>query len=235
MKRNIFLLFLVPMLFLSACSAKDQVTAPTNGETTNPNPDPEFTSGQPANPTTPETSLKDPIPAPADSAQYRGTVEEVSSENGETRVVLKQAKGTNFGSEQLACIFNSSTKANFDPASLKIGTDYIEVYYGAALSTSATPNQVTVLVSNLLLPAETSIFNGTVIEITEISTTDGTIKVASLDRREEVVFRYNSESKIYLTLKDLKAGDMVNIYFPGVMAMSMPPQATILELRIYAE
>lgn len=179
------------------------------------------------------SSSTTPVPAPADTALYRGTVTHMETTDEGTLLTLQQVPGTNFGIGSLVAVLNSDTRTNYEIARLEQGS-YVEVYYGAELS-GTLPDRVRAIASNLLPPAEASVHNGTLQEIT--LNEDGTARllVASLNGNGDTLFLVNDESQVYVNLESLAIGDKLNILTNGTSADSLPPQATALELRLYAE
>lgn len=171
-----------------------------------------------------------PVPAPADTALYRGTVQSIVQDEEGTLVVLRQEPGTNFGAPELSALITEDTQSNFEVQQLKTG-DYVEIYYGATEG-GGVPTLVEAVAANQLAPAVASLHNGTVVEAT--LNDDGTARllVRALNSEKETLYHITAETQVYLSLKALKPGDQVSILTNGIEANSLPPQATALEVRI---
>ncbi len=176
----------------------------------------------------PAASSVDPeagyIEPPMDTAMYRGVIESISEEGGNTILQLKQVDGTDFGAPELKAVINADSKMSVKISELEVG-NYVEVYFGGVIS-----EQVNVIVLNKLTDAELSVFTGKVSELNQESDTSGSMMVTAADERE-ILFSYDESTKLYLNIPDLKDGDTVNIFFSGATTMSIPPQAFAMEIR----
>lgn len=181
---------------------------------------------------------------PADAAMYRGEIEAKESKDGHTQLLLRQAEGTDFGYPTLFVNITGDTRIGSGDSSdtaTEIEAfnegDYVEVFYGAALDGSAA-DTVDAITLKKLPPAETCLFNGTIVSITPEEDDDGddqegSMVIAPLNSGDETVFHYDSSTQFYLNFEELKPGDQLNIYFNGAVALSLPPQAFAIEVRPY--
>lgn len=173
------------------------------------------------------------VPIPADTALYRGTVQSLSPGEGETLVELEQVKGTNFGAPSVTVALTADTLCDFNPAELAEG-DYLEIAYGGWVGDGL--EQVTAVTAARLAPADLSVYNGTLQEIRPPKDgEDGTMLLTALEGTGDILFHLGGETQLYLDVDSLQAGDQINVYFSGATTRSIPPQATALEVRRYAE
>lgn len=175
------------------------------------------------------------MPAPADAALYRGVVGDITPGDEDSLTIeIAQPVGVNYSMPKLTVVVNKNTSAGFDTAGIKQG-DYVEVYYGPA--GEQAPESVDAIVINRLAPAEVSVFNGTVKEITpdENDENSGDILLESLDDQSETIFHYSDETQFYLDFATLEVGTKLNIHHSGATTRSIPPQGNALEVRSYFE
>ncbi|MDL2236944.1 hypothetical protein LJC56_03825 [Christensenellaceae bacterium OttesenSCG-928-K19] len=174
-------------------------------------------------------SIEGYVEPPADTAQYRGEIAAVAVENGETVLTLKQVEGTDFGTSELRVAVTGDTQSSADISTLMQG-DYVEVWYGGGQQEVEDA-----LVLNLLPVAQSSVFNGTLVELVQQDDSSGSILLAPVDGGEEMLFSYDAGTSVYVNLQDLMSGDEINVFFSGASTMSVPPQAYAWELRqVYA-
>lgn len=177
-------------------------------------------------------------PMVADAAMYRGTVTEIQKEETGTVVTLKQARGTDFGEPQMKFRFTESTRADFTPEK----GQYLEVYYGGGPNVQLDQNQIyDVITAVKYLSEDMVVYNGIVKEIAlpDAENKNGWISFVNIDGKDpdsiERVFNIGDETQIYLNLKEVKAGDKLNIFTNGISTRSIPPQSPALEIRKYYE
>ncbi|MEG0541208.1 MAG: hypothetical protein RR528_02675 [Angelakisella sp.] len=221
------------ILGLAACGSTPPPTSSAPSISVEPSPPPvsESESGS-------SNSLPEAPPIPADAAMYRGTITNVTQEGDNHIVTLEQAEGTDFGAPSLKFAFTKDTYAGFTP---EVG-QYLEVYYGRApgqpLDVAATHNIITAIKYQ---EAGMVNFNGTLksVEAHPEKPGQGWLVVESLSAegmQGEIRFNYGSEdTQFYLNFDELKPGDKLNIFHPGVFTMSLPPQGSALEVRKYVE
>jgi len=170
------------------------------------------------------------IPPIADAALYRGTVVEAADDGGQLNVLLRQADGTNFGAETMNFLITNGTNITFNQSEITEGR-YLEVYYGP---TEGQSPSAAILV-NLLPDADKCIYNGVLEDFApdEDNSNSGTITLKLNDVETVMVFTFSSSTQFYLTVADLQAGDMLNIYAPGSVSNTEPPQTEAREVRLY--
>lgn len=174
------------------------------------------------------------IDAPADAALYRGTVESITQENGVTTLSLKQAQGTDYGSDSLLATLDENTRTNFDIATLQAG-QYIEIYYGAD---GTVPETAAAIVANRLHDAQSIVFNGKIVSIQqgEQDAITGLLMAAMDDPDNTVLFHISESTQIYDDTEKWEPGTQLNILLlNNAMTASLPPQTTAREIRPYAE
>ncbi len=170
-------------------------------------------------------------PIPADAAMYRGTVAAITNKDGKTWMLLNQAKGTDFGKAALRVEFTKDTRTGFKLSDIEKG-DYLVVYYGTMMG-EKIPSDVTAIAANKLIDADRSIYNGVIDDIKINDDGTGMFMMRAINGKDQTLFRFNKETKIYLDFANLKKGDKLNIYYSGITTRSLPPQATAMEIRTY--
>ena len=171
----------------------------------------------------------------ADSAMYRGTITDIGEDDDGLIMTVEQVRGTNFGYPSLViAVGNDIVMSGFQsPDELQVG-DYLEVFYGLALS-----GEGAVAIAARLLPgADLVIFNGAIEEVVvqEAQLRVGYIRLSAIDGGSEHVFHFSPEfTQFYLDFDVLQPGDKLNIFYNGVSTRSIPPQSSALEVRYYAE
>lgn len=173
------------------------------------------------------SKIPEDVPVPADAAMYRGKIVSVELSGDSARVTLRQVEGTDFGQPELLVIVDSDTGYGFALDDMIKG-DYLEVYYGVS-SDGEQEDPVHAIAANLLPDAEISVFNG---ELKELLS-EGMLLTA-LDSGEEILFRYDGLTAVYLNVDDLQPGDAINIFYSGITTDSIPPEAFAMEIRRYA-
>lgn len=161
----------------------------------------------------------------ADAAMYRGTVTNQWEDDGLTYYELVQALGTNYGFSSLTVSADKTVYENNKLSDVKVG-DYLEVYYGAGKNESLGTKAI--ISAGKLVNADFSVFNGTVEKIEK-----GSVLLKALDGNNEILFRYSSDTHLYLDIAKVKKGDRLNVYFNGITTRSIPAQANALEIRSY--
>lgn len=170
----------------------------------------------------------------ADAAMYRGEVVDViTSENGDTSIVLEQVEGRDYGHEQIVFNLDEYTRINGELEDIQVG-DYLEVFYGGAMTSSVVPHTGAIAI-NKLMPADIVVFNGEVNEIVfnDDDKTEGYMLMTDLSTDMEIVFHFGEGTQIYMNIDEIKPGDKLNILHSGAVAMSMPPQGSALEIAPY--
>ena len=165
----------------------------------------------------------------ADAALYRGTVTQIDGD----QITLEQEPGRDFGQASIQFLLDGeTTKCNFDASLLEEGM-YLEIYYGSG---DTADNQVprNAIAINYLGHVEQCIWNG---EVTSLSDKDGypTLEIQSLQGDSSIIFRTGEETKFYLNQNDIQVGDLLNIYYSGILTDSLPPQGFALEVSPYEE
>lgn len=164
-----------------------------------------------------------------DAPLYRGTVTEISEENGVWELRLEQAEGTTFGYPAVTMVTDDSTRTSFELSGLEVG-DYLEVYYGDR----ADGEPPVIIAANRLLPAKDCIFNGE-LTLWEHEGNAGIMELTPLFGGEPILFHYDDSTNFYLNTAEMKEGDQLNIFHRGTLTRSIPPQGFALEVRPYAE
>lgn len=174
----------------------------------------------------------------ADAAIYRGTLQSITEAEDGKILLLQQAQGTDFGAPSASFVLKADTKTSFREEDLKEGA-YVEVFYGMAPGATLDGTQQTDAVAiNVYFETAMTNFNGILKEVFPDPDKEGAgqLVMEDLANGEEVVFNFDSEhTQFYLTFTDLKPGDKLNIFHRGMYTMSLPPQGSAMEVRLYAE
>lgn len=175
------------------------------------------------------TAPSSEVPMVADAALYRGiVVEAAQGEGSEITFTLRQAEGTNYGSRELVFRTGESTYLGCDADEIQVGA-YLEVAYGGVSQIYDFQEALTV---KKLTDASLSVFNG---QFVSTQGDSGSLLLKDLKTGNEMIFHISDNTQVYLDRGKLKAGDKVNVYFSGASTRSIPPQATALEIRAYAD
>ena len=168
----------------------------------------------------------------ADAYMHRGTVTEIKAgASGTTMLTLKRADGTAYIPSTLQIEINADTRLSFPKEDIKKDV-YLEVYYSGLEGEKS--KYAKAIAVNILTPADMSVFNGEVLEIIDNSHFNSTsLLLKPIGKGMETIFHIHDETQIYLDFKNIKKGDKVNIFYNGIMTMSLPPQSSAAELRTY--
>lgn len=183
-------------------------------------------------PATQDTTSQQPMEklVVADSARYRGVVEDVAvSDDGSTVLILNRAVGTNLDRTKKVKL-TADTKYSFESAEIANGA-FLEVYYGA--DGANEDESVDAIAINNLGDVNSVNYNGTVLEITKDGDS-GSIYMDPLDEKGmQYVFNYGPETQFYLDINTIKVGDKLNVYHKSMATRSIPPQSPALEFSVY--
>jgi hypothetical protein len=171
------------------------------------------------------------VPPVEDAARYRGTVSEVTDDNGQLTVILEKAEGTNLPTSK-AFLITNSTNIKFNKSEIKEGA-FLEVYHGNASDDGVS----TAIAINLLPAADQCIYNGVLEKILETDKSGTGVLTLKLNDDDETVmeFAYSTSTQFYLNFSELKEGDMLNIFAPGPIKETSPPQTDAAEVSPYRE
>ena len=173
----------------------------------------------------------------ADASLYRGTVTEVSLEQGVGSFTLAQAAGTDYGQEERTFTVDQSARFSYPLERLKAGA-YVEVFYGGEQSPAR------VIASNYLGEEELVVYNGVLLGVQQGEDGQslvmapledlllcGNSTLEELYPLAEIVFHCGEETQFYLSADQLVLGTRLNILHTGVTTRSLPPQGNALEVR----
>lgn len=185
-----------------------------------------------------QTSSREEMPMVADAAKYRGEVTKLEKQGDNIALTLRQADGTNFGSQTLDVLITPDTRTYYTADQLVVGA-YVEIYYGVAWG----PNQQKLptlhavqeaISADVLTPAQIVVFNGEVVEVMDgFKDTKMSLLMRTLDGSEEVIFHISEETKIYMNESAIKPGARLNLLSSGARTMSLPGQSAALEIYKY--
>lgn len=180
---------------------------------------------------TPDNSIKE-LTYPADTAIYRGVIEEFAvNDKGETVLLMRRATGSGYDAN-LKVAINKNTR--FESKNVQYGNgSFLEVNYGGKADKN---NMVTALNVKVLPSEDMVIFNGKFVS----NTTDpdkkgsGQLLLDPIDANGmQFAFNYSDETGIYLDLTKLKKGDLVHVYHSAASTRSLPPQSFAFEISGY--
>ena len=180
-----------------------------------------------------ESANPEYIEPPADAALFRGSVESITQDGEETEIRLVRAAGTDYGMETMITRITADTRYGFDLAELELG-NYLEIWYGVSPDGQMEDVEYfPAIVANLLPDASASVYNGTIVEITDNGDGTGRLLLQPIGDGQETLFSYDESTQFYLDRESMAVGDELNIYTTGIATMSLPPQAYAIEVRPY--
>lgn len=172
----------------------------------------------------------------ADAALYKGQIEEVKNINGQTSILVKKHQNDK-GYSELIFHINENTRINTNSiADLQKGQT-IEIYY-SGMVTRSLPGQTTAIAINLVKQPslqQGAVFQGTIKEIKNNNHISFLINGHHNDNSfvQDVVFHVSDNTKIVNgNIEDIKVGTKVQVKYSGIMAMSIPGQASAEEISI---
>lgn len=163
----------------------------------------------------------------ADASLYRGEVRGLD----EYGFYLVQVPGRMYGDGIMRVSIDENTEFSFDKNTLKEG-EYLEIYYNYVRE--IYPSQTTAIAVNRLMAADLCVFNG---EVTQMSTKeDGTmdllLKRIDGEGMDEILFHIGESTQVYVDT--IEEGTKLSVFFSGAVTLSLPGQATALEVAPYA-
>lgn len=178
----------------------------------------------------------------ADAAKYRGELINIEKTQDGTEFTVKKIEGDYLQAEEMTFIIDDNTRVNKGKDQLKLG-QYIEIYYGAGVfyetdetagskeDTKEIPNAIGI---NILEDkVDFVMFVGDLKEIMEKDDSVVSILLENKDFPQGIIFHINDESIIDSSLKDIRTGSRVEIKYNGITLESLPPQASIMELKVW--
>ena len=168
---------------------------------------------------------------------YRGGVEQVTQQDGNTVLVVRSAVGINYKAPVMQFVLTENTMLRSQP----VAGDFVEVYYGTPVeqSTADAQDVADAIAINQLSDVSVTNINGTIVSIGYAmdDSNRGRIVLALLDSDAEVVIHFQNDgtTQLYLAADALVEGATINVFTDGSATTNDVAEYQALEIRTYAD